>query len=135
MQAEATVQKINRYGSLSAAITTEGLKLLYWKNAPFHDKIVEGGKYTVELEGRPDRDNPSKMDQWIAKCDGVGEKDPNAQQSKGGQQGQYRRPPTSAEIHGPNIALVIKACVEIGNDKATAKEMVDLYIEAVGRVE
>lgn len=71
----------------SAKIKNEDGKVTdvrYWMSAPFADQMAEGATVTLDLEKRPQRDDPDKFDTFVASCNGVSEKGGGGNRPGGG---------------------------------------------------
>lgn len=97
-----------------------------WADAAFAEGLEAGKTVKVEIEQKPSTRNnaePGEMEHWLLTVDGK-----PAKEAKRPGGGKAYTPKTPAEIHGPNIALIIAnlgACEGLGPKEI--KPYIDLY--------
>lgn len=128
--AQVKIDTVQEYAKLAVATLAGGVKVLYFKDAPFAGDVKEGATVEMKTEEKPNKDNPSKMDKWVVSVNGVEAK---RQGGGGGGGGRGFAPKTLAEVHGMNICGVIKSCCEAGFDPETTQKYLDVYHSNVGR--
>lgn len=79
----------------AAKIQTESgvTDVRFWQSAAFADAIQKGATVTLELEKRPQRDDPDKFDTFVASCNGVSEKGGGNRSGGGGGGGRPQENP------------------------------------------
>ena len=87
----------------------------YGNSAEFFSLIKVGEMLTIEHEVR---DNKGKPEHWAVSINGVAEKKAGANSGARGGAGAGRSftPKSAVEIHAPNIAAIIVACRNKGDD-------------------
>lgn len=76
--------KYNKVASAKVKTENGTTDVRYWMSAPFADQMAEGATVTLDIEKRPQRDDPDKFDTFVASCNGVSEKGGGNRSSGGG---------------------------------------------------
>lgn len=66
--------KYNKVASAKVKTENGTTDVRYWMSAPFADQMAEGATVTLELEKKPQRDDPTKSDTFVTSCNGVGDR-------------------------------------------------------------
>lgn len=99
----------------------------WWVSAPYNADIVVGAVLDVDVEKKPSDRNPEEFEHWVKTVDGKGDK------PKGGGGGRAFTPKTREEIHSPQVAEIVCACIAKGATAAEAASWLKLYDEACSR--
>lgn len=84
--------KYNKVASAKVKTENGTTDVRWWLSAPFTDQMAEGATVTLDLEKRPQRDDPDKFDTFVASCNGVSEKGGGGNRPSGGGGGGGGRP-------------------------------------------
>lgn len=85
--------KYNKVASAKVKTENGTTDVRYWMSAPFADQMTEGATVTLDLEKRPQRDDPEKFDTFVASCNGVSEKGGGGNRPGGGGGGRPQENP------------------------------------------
>jgi len=119
------LRKATLTGPEDQALKAPANEVRWWASAPFNDQMTVGTIIDLEVEKKPGR-NEGEIEHWARSVNGV-----TAEKTKGGNAGARPFSPKSREeIHSPQIATIIVACIENGIEIQDARTWLDVYSTA-----
>lgn len=79
-----SVQRWNKIGGAKIKHEKGTTDVRFWLSAPFESQMTEGAEVTLDLEKRPQREDPDKFDTFVTACNGVSEKGAGNRSGGGG---------------------------------------------------
>lgn len=116
------LRKATLTGPEDQALKAPANEVRWWASAPFNDQMVVGSIIDLEIDKKPGR-TEGEVEHWARSVNGL-----SAEKAKGGNAGPRPFSPKSREeIHSPQIATIIVACIENGIETQTARAWLDMY--------
>ncbi len=130
--------KYNKVASAKVKTENGTTDVRYWLSAPFADQMTEGATVTLELEKKPQRDDPTKSDTFVTSCNGVGERPQGGGNRSGGGGGgrPQENPKDRAAVMLTSYAKDLSVALSIPMDEA-ALQVTTAFVNirtAIGQV-